>query len=571
VPKKKQPKTKIWDETPGYDYIAEIDLPEMNSWFLDGTHSIPPLTPLYGYQWVRYCGHGLKFACTELSIPTCKGWELRFLNGGIYCAFHIVREQKEIAQREVKFRQALRPWIEDFGGLWAGHKKELLSIYAKLKELDVDNATNLQLYHHNYDLMQAYMRMWEIHFVGMYASYNGWLLLEAMTKERFGLSDQDPQFQDMMRGFDNKIYQMDKKMWEFGQLAIKMGLEDLFKQNKPQSILTKLQQSKKGKEWFKKFMDYMKTDDVGGWRMRRITDLNEPYWLEDPATPIGLVKDNVMRGMSYNLEAIRAEMAEKREAAIAAFLSRVPPGEKDLFEGLIRLSGKASSYSEEHNLYCELMVQALMRRGYLAMGRRLAEKGVIDTPDDILMMNPDEIDRVMMVPEGHDMRWITKRRKAAWKEWHKKPNPVVLTNRASMKEAVKMDLLPAGDAVAIKTIVGEMPQPKPKLKADLWGICGCAGEAEGKARVVVLYEDLKKVQPGDILVCPATNPAWTPVFGLVGGVITDTGGTLCHAAIIGREYGVPTIVNAQQGTSKIKTGQRVKMDATNGAIYILDK
>jgi pyruvate,water dikinase len=571
VPKKKQLKTKIWDETPGYDYIAEIDLPEMNSWFLDGTHSIPPLTPLYGYQWVRYCGHGLKFACTELSIPTCKGWELRFLNGGIYCAFHIVREQKEIAQREVKFRQALRPWIEDFGGLWAGHKKELLSIYAKLKELDVDNATNLQLYHHNYDLMQAYMRMWEIHFVGMYASYNGWLLLEAMTKERFGLSDQDPQFQDMMRGFDNKIYQMDKKMWEFGQLAIKMGLEDLFKQNKPQSILTKLQQSKKGKEWFKKFMDYMKTDDVGGWRMRRITDLNEPYWLEDPATPIGLVKDNVMRGMSYNLEAIRAEMAEKREAAIAAFLSRVPPGEKDLFEGLIRLSGKASSYSEEHNLYCELMVQALMRRGYLAMGRRLAEKGVIDTPDDILMMNPDEIDRVMMVPEGHDMRWITKRRKAAWKEWHKKPNPVVLTNRASMKEAVKMDLLPAGDAVAIKTIVGEMPQPKPKLKADLWGICGCAGEAEGKARVVVLYEDLKKVQPGDILVCPATNPAWTPVFGLVGGVITDTGGTLCHAAIIGREYGVPTIVNAQQGTSKIKTGQRVKMDATNGAIYILDK
>ena len=86
-----------------------------------------------------------------------------------------------------------------------------------------------------------------------------------------------------------------------------------------------------------------------------------------------------------------------------------------------------------------------------------------------------------------------------------------------------------------------------------------------------MYEDLKNVKAGDILVCPGTNPAWTPVFGLVNGVITDTGGTLCHAAIIGREYGVPTIVNTQQGTSKIKSGQRVKMDATNGAIYILDK
>jgi phosphohistidine swiveling domain-containing protein len=212
-----------------------------------------------------------------------------------------------------------------------------------------------------------------------------------------------------------------------------------------------------------------------------------------------------------------------------------------------------------------------MRRGYLAMGRRLAEKGTIDTPDDVFMMNPDEIDRVMMVPESHDMRWITRRRRAAWKEAHKNPNPPVITNRASIEEAVRLDLLPSGDAIALKIVVGEMPQPKPELKADLWGICGCSGKAEGIARVVIMYEDLKKVQPGDILVCPSTNPTWTPVFGLVGGVIADTGGTLCHAAIIGREYGVPTIVNTQQGTSKIKTGQRVKMDAANGTVYILDK
>jgi phosphohistidine swiveling domain-containing protein len=571
VTAKKQHKVKIWDGVPGYDFIEEIDLAQMPSWFQDGTHSIPPVTTMFGYQWARFCGHGLKFACTELSIPTCKGWEIRISNGGIYCALHVVRDRNEIAEREVKFRQALRPWIEDFDGLWTGYKQELLSIYSKLKELNVNNATNLQLYYHNYDLMRAYMRMWEIHFMAMYSSFNTWLLLETMTKEHFGLSDQNPEFQDMMRGFDNKVYQMDEKMWEFGQLAIEMKLQDLFKQNKPQSILTKLQQSEKGKEWFKKFMDYMDTDDVGGWRMRRLTDLNEPYWLEDPATPIGLVKDNIMRGISYDLEATRAQIANRREAAIAAFLKRVPPEEKELFEGLIRLSGKASSYSEEHNLYCELFIHALMRRGYLAMGKRLTEKGTIDTPDDIFMMNPDEIDRVIMIPESHDMRWITRRRRAAWKESYNNPNPSVITNRTSIEEAIRLDLMPSGDAIAIKIVVGEMPQPKPELKADLWGICGCPGKAEGTARVVIIYDDLKKVQPGDILVCPSTNPSWTPVFGFVAGVITDTGGTLCHAAIIGREYGVPTIVNTQQGTSKIKTGQQVKIDAANGAIYILDK
>lgn len=566
---KEKDKLQIWDKVIGSDFIEEIDLPLMNSWFLDGTHSVPPLTPLYAWHWVKYCGHGLRVACTELSIPTCKGWEVRTLNGSIYCAFHIVREPKEIAEREVKFRQALRPWLENFDGLWASYKQELLNIYARLKEFDPDKATNLQLYHHNQDLCQAYMRMWEIHFLAMYSSFNTWLLLEAITKERFGLSDQDPRFQDMMRGFDNKVYQMDKKIWEFGQLAIEMGLEDIFKENEPPVILDKLQESEKGKSWFKEFMHYMETDDVGGWRMRRFNDFTEPYWLEDPATPIGLVKDSIMKGIDYNLENIRAENAKKREEAIAAFLNQVPPEERELFESMIRLAGKASSYSEEHNLYCELFAQALMRRGYLAMGRRLAQNGAIDVPEDIFMLNPDEIDRVIMVPDGHDLRWLTRRRKAAWQEAHKVQSPPLFTTRQSAEEAIELDLLPSKDAIALKIVIGELPRPKPELGADLWGICGCAGEAEGPARVVMLYKELNKVQPGEILVCPGINPAWTPVFGLIKGVITDTGGTLSHAAIIGREFGVPTIVNTQQATAKIRTGQRIRMDATNGAVYIL--
>jgi pyruvate,water dikinase len=568
---KREERVKLWDEVPGYDFIEEIDLPEMHSWFLDATHSVPPWTPLYGWFWIRYCSHGLKYACDQLSIPTCKGWEMRFKDGGSYNAFNIVRDEKEIAEREVKFREALRPWIEDFDGLWEAGKQELLGICGKFKELDVDKATNLQLYHHNYDLIHAFTRMWEIHFVGMYASYNAWLLLEELCKKQFGIKDQAPEFQDMLRGFDNKIYQADKKMWEFGQIAVQMGLKEVFKKNDPQSILATLQQSQKGKEWFKKFMNYMETDEVGGWRMRRFCDFTEPYWLEDPATPIGVVKDYIIRGTSYDLEATRAGLAKKREAAISSVLKRVAPNEKKFFEGLIRLAGKASSYSEEHDLYCELMVQAFLRRGYLAIGRRLVQKGTIDTPEDIFMMNPDEIDRVMMVPEAHDMRWVTKRRRVAWEEWQKRPNPPLITDRGSFEEALGLDLLPSRDAIASKIIVGELPDVKPELKADIFGLCGCAGEAEGVARVVVYYEDLKQVQPGDILVCPGTNPAWTPVFGIVKGVITDRGGTLSHAAIIGREYGVPTIVNTFEGTAKIKTGQRIRVNANEGAIFILDR
>jgi len=85
------------------------------------------------------------------------------------------------------------------------------------------------------------------------------------------------------------------------------------------------------------------------------------------------------------------------------------------------------------------------------------------------------------------------------------------------------------------------------------------------------YDQLTEIQQGEILVCPFTNPPWTPVFSLVKAVVTDRGGLLSHAAIHGREYGIPAIVNTFVATATIKTGQRLRVDATNGAIYILDK
>jgi pyruvate,water dikinase len=561
---------KVWDATPGFEFIDEVDIAERHSWFLDGTHSVPPWTPLFGWYWVNYCPHGTKAICEELSIPTCKGWEMRYMNGGSYNAFHIVRDPKEIAERAVKFQKALRPYLEDFDGVWASGKKELLSIYAKLKALDVDTATNLQLFHHHYDLMMAYMRMWEIHHTAMFSSHSAYLLLTELSKERFGISDQDPAFQDMMRGFSNKVYEMDKDLWQFGQLAVSMGLAETFKENEPEAIILKLDESEKGKAWFKKFMEYLETDEVGGWRMRRANDFTEPYWLEDPATPIGVIRNFIISGAAYELETTREELAKKREIAIAAFLEKVPSADKDLFEGLIRLSGKISSFSEEHDLYCELMVHAFMRRGYLAIGRRLAAKGTVDKAEDIFFLNPNEIDRVIMVPESYDMRWLTNRRRAEWEEWSKRPNPPLFTDRGSFEEAVVNDLLASGDSVAIKVVIGEPPVVKEELGASLFGLCGCSGECEGLARVAVNYEDLKQVRPGEILVCAGTNPAWTPVFAIVKGVIADSGGTLSHTAIIGREYGIPTIINTREGTAKIKTGQRIRMNAREGAVYILD-
>jgi len=569
----------IWDMAPGYDLIPEVDLPMFHSFFLDGTHSTPPVTPLYGYLWVRHCGVGTKWMNIALSLPTCYGWEWRFKDGGLYTSFLIVRDEEEKKQREVKFKEAMRPYIEDFSGIWEGNKKKLTDIHEHLKEFDPDKATVLDFLHHNWELDESFRKMWEIHFFGMQTSYSAWILLEEECKKRFGINDQSAEFQDMMRGFDNEIYRVDKEIWLLSKQAVEMGLGDIFKGNEPDDIIPKLEQEAKGKEWTQKFNDFLQ---VRGWRMVRMNDFVDPYWLEKPSIVIKTIKDIILGGTAtdkeYVLDVRRRGLVVKRDKAVKEMLDRVPPQDKEWFSSLIKLGQNATVYSEEHDLFCEMTIQALMRRGYLAIGKKLAEGGAIDRPDDVFMMNPWEIESNILLPHLNDFRWVTRRRRAAWEGWVSRFQkegewrPPVYTDRpGGFEEAVGQDMLPALDPIAIKIIIGDMPAPRPELKADIMGICGCPGEAEGIARVIINYEDLGDFKLGEILVCPGTNPAWTPAFGIAAAVIGDRGGTLSHTAIIGREYGLPTIINSFVACEKIKTGQRIRVDATNGAIYILDK
>ncbi|KPJ52885.1 MAG: hypothetical protein AMJ37_02145 [Dehalococcoidia bacterium DG_18] len=562
----------VWDVTPGIDWDPEVDLKEIPSWFLDGTHSIPAWTPMFAYFWNRLCPHGLKYCANMLSLPSCKGWEMRTYHGHDYCSFLVVKDPEEIKQREVKFREAFRPFIEDYDGIWKRYQDEIMAIYKPLREFDHDNATNAELLYNLWDTYKMYARHWEIHFVGMYVAYNAWLLLEGLCKEMFGIADQSPEFQKLMIGFDNKIYQNDKDLWQFAQDAMKAGLGDIFLTTEAREVIPKLEQTDAGRELVKRLRDWLSEN---GWRMQRMAEINEPAWVEDPTPPITFIRGYIEMGGGFDLEVTRQRLAEEREKAVAAIMERVPEEQKEWFLALVRLGQKASSYSEEHNWYLDLYAHAMIRRCCLGIGRRLAQAGTIDQPEDVFFIIPDEIERVMLAPEYHDLRYIVNRRRKEWEGWVKDDlegrTPPVLTTRASIEEAVMQDIIPAMDAIAIKIVVGEIPKVRPELKADLYGLSGSAGVAEGTARVVMSYEDLHQVQVGEILVAPATNPSWTPVFSRIKAVVIDRGGTLCHAAIIGREFGIPVVVNTFECTRKIKSGMKIRVNGTEGTVYILEQ
>jgi phosphohistidine swiveling domain-containing protein len=402
----------------------------------------------------------------------------------------------------------------------------------------------------------------------MYGVYTAFILFENVCKDTLGIDDTNPTFHKLLRGFDNKVFQVDKALWQFAQKAGEAGISDIILNQKADEALSALRENEAGKKWLAELQELL---DEDGWRMQRMAEINMPSWVEDPAPAIASVKYFLKKGGEFDLDEERKNLAREREETAKEVIEKIPEDQRTWFQALLGLAQRAGSFSEEHNHYLDLYTHALMRRSCLAIGKKMAAAGAVDDPEDTFFLMPDEIRAVAIVPNGFNYRPIVDRRRQEWEGWCKTENPpAILKEGFTMDDAMGV-LVQSNDPIALKVVVGSMPVPDPELNADLYGICGSAGVAEGPARVILDEAQLDEVQPGDILVAISTAPSWTPVFGLLKGVVVDRGASLSHSAIVSREYGIPCVINVFEGTKKITTGQRIRVDGDKGVVYILDK
>jgi pyruvate,water dikinase len=100
------------------------------------------------------------------------------------------------------------------------------------------------------------------------------------------------------------------------------------------------------------------------------------------------------------------------------------------------------------------------------------------------------------------------------------------------------------------------------------GIGASPGRVSGAACVIHGPEEFDRMKPGDILVAKITTPAWTPLFALASGIVTDVGGPLSHSSIVAREYGVPAVLGTGVATRRIHSGQQITVDGNRGVVTI---
>jgi pyruvate,water dikinase len=112
--------------------------------------------------------------------------------------------------------------------------------------------------------------------------------------------------------------------------------------------------------------------------------------------------------------------------------------------------------------------------------------------------------------------------------------------------------------------VSEEEQTSSLLK----GVAASPGQVSAPARILRGPEDFGQMQPGDILVAEMTTPAWTPLFVLASGVVTDVGGPLSHGSIVAREYGIPAVLGTGVATQRIRSGQTITVDGSAGTVSL---
>jgi pyruvate,water dikinase len=105
---------------------------------------------------------------------------------------------------------------------------------------------------------------------------------------------------------------------------------------------------------------------------------------------------------------------------------------------------------------------------------------------------------------------------------------------------------------------------------EIKGFAASRGVVEGTARVVKSVQEIGRLRQGDILVCQVTNPTWAPIFQKIGAAVSDIGGSMSHAAIVAREYGLPAVVGTGNATVRIRDGQRIRVDGGRGTVTILE-
>jgi len=269
-----------------------------------------------------------------------------------------------------------------------------------------------------------------------------------------------------------------------------------------------------------------------------------PTWLEVRWVVLDNVRLILQTPMGQKPVIKERELKLRMQQAELEMFQKLPPDLHFFFAEILRLARAYTSLDDlEH--YQTTRLTLPLRRGLLELGGRLVKRGVLSESMDIFFAHQQQINEA--IREDNDAGW------------HKLKEEV-----GRQKEDYLLD-----KAQKPEWNFGQGKTAEPVSGDCLFGLAGSSGQAEGQVFMVLGPDDFAKFPKGAVLVARTTNPTWTPLFYSAVAVVTESGGPLSHGAVTAREMRIPAVMSVRECLSRLKNGQRVRVEGTQGKVYLL--
>ena len=303
----------------------------------------------------------------------------------------------------------------------------------------------------------------------------------------------------------------------------------------PGELLARLESEPEFRDFYSDFQAFLA--EYGHRETVSIVLSSSPTWSDAPDVVLGLIT-SLLGERRPPTDQTGAAMAElRRHPAL-----RIPAVRRHLLSA-VEAAKTGMAFREDSHFYATKVMPPL-RRALQDLGRRLHEGGVLADPADVHHLRFEELAEM---DDGATLPAVERERYRR----------LVLARSAKRRE---LEAIPLVDPAAL------FGHKRPATGALVSGMPASRGVATGTVRIIRGPDDFGLLRSGEILVCPYTNPAWTPLFRRAAAGVVDAGGIGSHAAIVAREYGIPAVMGTGSGTSTLVNGQSVQVDGTLGRV-----
>lgn len=350
----------------------------------------------------------------------------------------------------------------------------------------------------------------------------------------------------------NPTTEMNLELWQIAKrLREEATVTTLFRERQPGEIAQAYREGTLPPALQQELASFLHTY---GHRAVAEIDLGLPRWSEDPAYLLGVLANYLPRdnsGAYSNPDAapdVQFQRGVQEAEAMVTELTRRARKRGWLRGKLVHFCLRRIrdlSGLRETPKYTIVMLLAGIRKFLLPIGEELVQAGRLESAEDIFFLTLAEAHEALA---GKDMRALVRERRMNYeRELGRRHIPRILLSDGTDPEAVAQ--IVAGDPT----------------DGVLKGTPASAGMVTATARVI-LDPVGAKLEPGEILVTPSTDPGWTPLFLTASGLVMEMGGPMSHGAVVAREYGIPAVVGVTGAIEHIATGQQITVDGSQGIV-----